>query len=139
VLFKGPAGAAFYKGGHDDWTDNLAVCVETKKRCILLLSNSVRAETIYPAVVQAVFGETGLPWSWEYNPESSPPPISSTSATGGLGSEAEFEPHVRPGELEGGLELAQVGLVLEFGMHVAIAGERRVPSTIAEGVAEARQ
>ena len=74
VLFKGPAGAAFYKGGHDDWTDNLAVCVETKKRCILLLSNSVRAETIYPAVVRAVFGETGLPWSWEYNPEGSPPP-----------------------------------------------------------------
>jgi CubicO group peptidase (beta-lactamase class C family) len=69
VLFKGPHGAAFYKGGHDDWTDNLAVCVEAKKRCILLLSNSVRAETIYPALVESLFGHTGLPWSWEYNPE----------------------------------------------------------------------
>jgi CubicO group peptidase (beta-lactamase class C family) len=71
VLFKGPHGPAFYKGGHDDWTDNLAVCVEAKKRCILLLSNSVRAETVYPALVESLFGDTGLPWSWEYNPEGS--------------------------------------------------------------------
>jgi CubicO group peptidase (beta-lactamase class C family) len=68
VLFKGPYGPAFYKGGHDDWTDNIFVCVETKKRCILLLSNSVHAETIYPALIKSVLGDTGLPWSWEYNP-----------------------------------------------------------------------
>lgn len=74
VLFKGPYGAAFYKGGHDDWTDNLAVCVEAKKRCILLLSNSVRAETIYPALVKSIFGDPGMPWSWEYNPEGAPAP-----------------------------------------------------------------
>lgn len=77
VLFKGRYGSAFYKGGHDDWTDNIFVCVEAKKRCILLLSNSVRAETIYPALIQSVFGDTGLPWSWEYNPEGAPPPVES--------------------------------------------------------------
>ncbi len=73
VLFRGPYGAAFYKGGHNDWTDNMAVCVESKKQCILLMSNSARAENIYPSLVGSLFGDTGLPWSWEYNPV--PPPI----------------------------------------------------------------
>jgi CubicO group peptidase (beta-lactamase class C family) len=75
VLFKSPYGPAFFKGGHDDWTGNLAVGVEAKKRCILLMSNSVRGEIIYPALVRSVFGDTRLPWSWEYNPQGSPPPI----------------------------------------------------------------
>ncbi|HKS42693.1 MAG TPA: serine hydrolase domain-containing protein [Blastocatellia bacterium] len=75
VLFKSPYGAAFFKGGHDDWTGNMVVCVESKKQCILLLSNSVRGEVIYPALVKSVFGDTRLPWSWEYNPQGSPPPI----------------------------------------------------------------
>lgn len=73
VVFKGPYGAAFYKGGHDDMTDNLAVCVEAGRRCILLLSNSVRAETIYPLLVESVFGKAGVPWSWEYSDASLPP------------------------------------------------------------------
>jgi CubicO group peptidase (beta-lactamase class C family) len=75
VLFEGPFGKTFFKGGHDDWTDNLAICVEGSDQCILLLSNSVRAETIFPLLVKAVFGETGLPWTWEYNPAGALPPI----------------------------------------------------------------
>lgn len=75
VLFKSPYGAAFFKGGHDDWTDNMVVCVESKKQCILLLSNSMRGEVIYPALIKSVFGDTRLPWSWEYNPQGSPPAI----------------------------------------------------------------
>lgn len=75
VLFQSPDGPAFFKGGHDDWTDNTVVCVDAKKRCILLLSNSMRAETIYPALIRSVFGETKLPWEWEYNPASSPKPV----------------------------------------------------------------
>lgn len=75
VLFKSPYGAAFFKGGHDDWTDNMVVCVESKKQCILLLSNSMRGEVIYPALIKSIFGDTRLPWSWEYNPQGSPPPI----------------------------------------------------------------
>jgi CubicO group peptidase (beta-lactamase class C family) len=74
VLFKSPYGPAFYKGGHDDWTDNLAVCVEAKRRCILLLSNSALGAAVYPALVTSVFGETRLPWRWEYNPQGAPPP-----------------------------------------------------------------
>lgn len=68
VVFRGPFGTAFFKGGHDDWTANFAVCVESKKRCVLLLSNSVRAEAIYPELVDAVLGPSGVPWPWEYNP-----------------------------------------------------------------------
>jgi CubicO group peptidase (beta-lactamase class C family) len=68
VLFKSPHGAAFFKGGHDDWTGNMAICVEARKQCILLMSNSVRAEIVYPALVKSLFGETQLPWTWEYNP-----------------------------------------------------------------------
>ena len=75
VLFSGPQGRGFFKGGHDDWTDNTLVCLEMRRRCVVLLSNSARAQAIYPAVVRAVLGETGLPWRWEYSDPSSPPPI----------------------------------------------------------------
>jgi len=74
VLFQSPYGPAFFKGGHDDWTGNMAVCVEKRRRCTLLLSNSVRAETIYPSLVESLLGDTRLPWHWEYNIESPPPP-----------------------------------------------------------------
>ena len=67
IIFEGPYGKTYFKGGHDDWTDNLAVCVEKKAQCIVLLSNSVGGETIFPSLVSAIFGDTGLPWSWEYN------------------------------------------------------------------------
>ncbi|MEO6260134.1 MAG: serine hydrolase domain-containing protein [Thermoanaerobaculia bacterium] len=68
VVFHGPAGPVFCKGGHDDWTDNFSLCIEKKQRCVVLLSNSVHAEKIYPALVTWLLGETGMPWRWEYNP-----------------------------------------------------------------------
>ena len=76
VLFKSSHGPAFFKGGHDDSTGNMAVCVESKKQCILLMSNSVRAEIIYPGLVNSLLGETGLPWEWEYNPTVAAPTTS---------------------------------------------------------------
>jgi CubicO group peptidase (beta-lactamase class C family) len=71
VLFTGRAGPAFFKGGHDDWTDNFALCLEQGRRCVLLLANSVKGPAVFPALVEAVLGETDMPWRWEYNP---PPP-----------------------------------------------------------------
>ncbi len=89
VLFKGPYGDMFYKGGHDDWTDNLAVCAEAKKRCILLLSNTARGAAVYPELVDAVLGKTRMPWGWEYNPQRPPPappaPPSPPSSPGAAG------------------------------------------------------
>lgn len=66
VAFSGPQGAGFFKGGHNDSTANMWVCIEEKERCLVMLSNDVRAEPAFPALVQAVLGDTGLPWAWEY-------------------------------------------------------------------------
>ena len=67
VTFQGPQGEVWFKGGHNDWTGNMVVCVEREQRCLVLLSNDVRAERLYPDLVRTVLGETGLPWKWEYH------------------------------------------------------------------------
>lgn len=66
IAFRGPQGAGFYKGGHDDSTANTWVCLEATRRCVVILSNDVRAEPAFPALVRSILGETGLPWAWEY-------------------------------------------------------------------------
>ncbi|RYG88558.1 MAG: class C beta-lactamase-related serine hydrolase [Alphaproteobacteria bacterium] len=66
IAFTGPQGAGWYKGGHDDITANTLVCVERRQRCVLIMSNDVRAERAFPALVRAVLGETGVPYRWEY-------------------------------------------------------------------------
>ena len=66
VTFTGPQGAGFFKGGHNDTTANMLVCVERRRRCVVLLSNDVRAEALFPEIVQRLLGESGMPWSWEY-------------------------------------------------------------------------
>lgn len=66
VVFDGPQGAGFYKGGHNDSTANTWVCVQRGRRCVVILSNDVRAEPAFPRLVRFVLGETGVPWQWEY-------------------------------------------------------------------------
>jgi CubicO group peptidase (beta-lactamase class C family) len=66
ITFKGPEGRGFFKGGHNDSTGNMWVCIEKRKRCVVILSNDVRAEPLFPAIVQTVLGTTGMPWAWEY-------------------------------------------------------------------------
>jgi CubicO group peptidase (beta-lactamase class C family) len=66
IAFQGPQGAGFFKGGHNDSTANMWVCLEARKRCVVVLSNDVRAEPAFPAMVRSILGETGLPWAWEY-------------------------------------------------------------------------
>ena len=66
ILFEGPQGPGFYKGGHDEQTANTAVCLERGQRCVVILSNDVRAEARYAALVRFVLGETGIPFDWEY-------------------------------------------------------------------------
>lgn len=67
VTFRDASGPAFFKGGHNDWTGNIVVCLETGRRCAVLLANDVRAEKIYPQMVAAILGETRMPWRWEYS------------------------------------------------------------------------
>lgn len=70
ITFNGPLGHGFQKGGQNDSTGNTWVCLERQKNCVVILSNDVRAEPLFPGIVQIVLGETGMPWSWEYGVNS---------------------------------------------------------------------
>lgn len=70
VVFDGPQGHGFYKGGHDGATANTAVCLEAKKRCVLILSNDVRAEAGFADLVRFILGDTGVPYDWEYGDQA---------------------------------------------------------------------
>jgi CubicO group peptidase (beta-lactamase class C family) len=66
IAFSGPQGSGWFKGGHNDTTANTLVCLEQRKRCVLILSNDVRAERAFPQLVRHILGETAVPYRWEY-------------------------------------------------------------------------
>ncbi|HEY0503013.1 MAG TPA: serine hydrolase domain-containing protein [Lysobacter sp.] len=66
IVFDGPQGAGFFKGGHNETTGNTWVCVRGPQRCVVILSNDVRAERAFPELVAFVLGDTGVPFDWEY-------------------------------------------------------------------------
>lgn len=66
VVFDGPQGHGFFKGGHNDSTANTMVCLERGQRAVLILSNDVRAEAEFSDLVRFILGETGVPYEWEY-------------------------------------------------------------------------
>lgn len=66
VTFQDTSGLMWFKGGHDDGTGNMLVCQEARRRCVVFLSNHVRAERIYPALTRFILGDTAMPWWWEY-------------------------------------------------------------------------
>lgn len=66
VVFAGPQGKGFYKGGHDGQTANTMVCIATGQRAVVILSNDVRAEAGFAQLVSFILGETGVPYDWEY-------------------------------------------------------------------------
>lgn len=66
IAFSGPQGPGWYKGGHNDSTGNTMVCVESTRKCVVILSNDVRSERGFARIVNAALGDTGAPWSWEY-------------------------------------------------------------------------
>ena len=73
IAFEGPQGRAFLKGGHNDTTRNMMLCVERGRRCVVLMANDARAEKAFPRLVRAVLGETGAPWGWNSGlPEAAP-------------------------------------------------------------------
>ncbi|MEG3193376.1 serine hydrolase domain-containing protein [Lysobacter sp. D1-1-M9] len=66
IVFDGPQGRGFMRGGHNDITGNTWVCVERGRRCVVILANDVRAEAAFPYLVERVLGKTGAPWRWTY-------------------------------------------------------------------------
>jgi len=68
-VFETPYGLAFFKEGHDDATANYAVCIAERRDCILLMSNSVRAEAVFVSLVHKLLGDVPIPAEWEgYGP-----------------------------------------------------------------------
>lgn len=70
VVFDGPQGHGFFKGGHDEQTGNTLVCVEAQERCVLVLANDVRAEAGFADLVRFILGDTGVPYEWEYGDQA---------------------------------------------------------------------
>jgi CubicO group peptidase (beta-lactamase class C family) len=66
IVFDGPQGHGFYKGGHDGQTANTMVCIEVGQRCAVILSNDVRSEAGFADLVRFILGDTGVPYGWEY-------------------------------------------------------------------------
>jgi CubicO group peptidase (beta-lactamase class C family) len=66
IVFDGPQGHGFFKGGHDGQTANTMVCIEDSQRCVLILSNDVRAEAGFAELVKFILGDTNVPYAWEY-------------------------------------------------------------------------
>ncbi|NID15057.1 serine hydrolase domain-containing protein [Luteibacter yeojuensis] len=62
--FESPRGPAFFKEGHDDGTNNLFVCLERSKTCVLMMSNSSNGESIFAYLLDDVLGKTCFPWYW---------------------------------------------------------------------------
>ena len=66
VTFRDASGPAWFKGGHDDYTGNMVLCLERGQRCVIMLANDVRAERIYPEVARLLLRDTRMPWTWEF-------------------------------------------------------------------------
>ncbi len=64
-VFDTRHGRAFFKEGHDEGTANYALCIAEKRACILMLSNSVRAELLFATLVRKLLGDVPLPHDWE--------------------------------------------------------------------------
>jgi CubicO group peptidase (beta-lactamase class C family) len=73
AVYRAASGPAFFKGGHDDGTNNLALCLVASEDCVLILSNSSNGESTFTHIVEAALGPTCLPWYWEnYIPYDAP-------------------------------------------------------------------
>ncbi len=68
-LFFSPFGKAFFKEGHDEGTENHAVCFDDRKTCLLVLTNSSNGHSLFKELLEAVIGDRFTPWNWDdYSP-----------------------------------------------------------------------
>lgn len=70
LVFDGPQGRAFMRSGHNDFTGNVWICIEARRRCAIVLANDVRAESAFPSLVADILGETGAPWNFVFGAPS---------------------------------------------------------------------
>ncbi|MFL6632452.1 MAG: serine hydrolase domain-containing protein [Massilia sp.] len=67
VTFEDRTGPGWFDGGHDDATAAFVLCLETGQRCVVMLSNDVRAERLFPELGRQALGPDDVPWSWKYD------------------------------------------------------------------------
>jgi CubicO group peptidase (beta-lactamase class C family) len=68
MVYNDPqAGLSWFRGGHNDWTGNIVLCQQERRRCVVFLGNSVRAEIIYEELARFILGENAMPWWWMYD------------------------------------------------------------------------
>ncbi len=65
--WRGPQGRGFLKGGHNEKTDNMMVCLIDADKCVLLLSNTAKGDRVFPQIIRMILGDTGFPWHWKYS------------------------------------------------------------------------
>ncbi len=80
-IFNTPYGQAFFKEGHsDDGWEHYSIAIPGRKFALVLMSNSMNAESIYKELVEILAG-VSIPWDWEgYTPYK--PMISLTHSMG---------------------------------------------------------
>ena len=64
-LFWSPFGKAFFKEGHDEGTENHAVCFDERKTCLLVLTNSSNGHSLIKDLLEAVLADRFTPWNWD--------------------------------------------------------------------------
>ncbi|HEY0179003.1 MAG TPA: serine hydrolase domain-containing protein, partial [Dokdonella sp.] len=65
VVYDSPYGRAWFKSGHDDGTNNLMLAFPERRSAIVILSNSSNGESVFKYLIDALLGETCMPWFWE--------------------------------------------------------------------------
>ena len=65
--WQGPQGRGFLKGGHNEKTDNMLLCLIDTDRCVLLLSNTAKGDRMFPQIIEMILGDTGFLWPWKYS------------------------------------------------------------------------
>ena len=65
-LFWTPHGKAYFKEGHDDGWANYSVTFDDSRTAIVIVSNSLNAEGIFPGLLAELIGDRWTPSVWEH-------------------------------------------------------------------------
>ena len=64
LLYDSPRGPAMFKEGNDVGTNNFVLAFPKLKMAVVMMSNSARADRMFFPFVEALYGQTCLPWFW---------------------------------------------------------------------------
>jgi CubicO group peptidase (beta-lactamase class C family) len=72
-LMQTPYGRAYFKGGHDDGSENFMVAFDGPKTALIVMTNSSNGESIFRELLATLIGDTFTPWEWErFTPYDAP-------------------------------------------------------------------